>query len=177
LGPRRLLAAYAQGAAGAAQEAGHGAVTLLIGGITSGRELEQFAEIAEPGVAAGGVVQNPAVLADPAALAATGHALWVDLAELVRTTLGQPEELLYIEEQAEAATAPQLPVLVERLVADLIQAAGPAFPVGARLTSNAVSAATALYDLGIRRFSSSITQAEQLRLVFGQHAVKESRNG
>jgi hypothetical protein len=65
--------------------------------------------------------------------------------------------------------------------------AGPEFPLGARLTSNAVSAATALYDLGIRRFSSSITQAEQLRLVFGQHAgtastpaastVKESRNG
>jgi pyruvate,orthophosphate dikinase len=184
LGPRRLLAAYAQGAAGAAREAGHAAVTLLIGGITSARELEQFAEIAEPGVAAGAVVQNPAVLADPAALAATGHALWIDLAELVRTTLGQPEELLYIEEQAEAAAspAPQLPALVERLVADLIQAPGRAFPVGARLTSNAVSTATALYDLGIRRFSSSITQAEQLRLVFGQHAgtastVKESRNG
>lgn len=179
LGPRRLLAAYAQGAAAAAREAGHVAVTLLIGGITSARELEQFAEIAEPGVAAGGVVQNPAVLADPAALAATGHALWIDLAELVRTTMGQPEELLYIEEQAEAAAspAPQLPALVERLVAELIQAPGRAFPVGARLTSNAVSTATALYDLGIRRFSSSITQAEQLRLVFGQHAVKESRNG
>jgi hypothetical protein len=49
--------------------------------------------------------------------------------------------------------------------------------VGARLTSNAVTGATALYDIGIRRFSSSITQAEQLRLVFGQHAVKESRHG
>jgi pyruvate, orthophosphate dikinase len=179
LGPRRLLAAYARGAAAAADEAGHGAVTLLVGGITSARELEQFTEIAEPGVTAGGVVQNPAVLADPAALAATGHALWIDLAELVRTTLGQPEELLYIEGQAEAAAspAPQLPALVERLVADLIGVAGPEFPLGARLTSNAVSAATALYDLGIRRFSSSITQAEQLRLVFGQHAVKESRNG
>jgi pyruvate,orthophosphate dikinase len=175
LGPQRLLAAYAQGAAAAAREAGHDAVTLLIGGITSARELEQFAEIAEPGIAAGAVVQNPAVLADPRALAGTGQTLWIDLAELVRTTLGQPEELLYIEEKS-GAEAPQLPVLVERLLSQLI-AAGSALPVGARLTSNAVTAATALYDIGIRRFSSSITQAEQLRLVFGQHAAKESRHG
>src|SRR6202161_4489840 len=61
----------------------------------------------------------------------------MDLAELVRTPLGQPEELLYIEGQAEAAAspapplrAPQLPALVERLVAGLIQAAGADVPVG-----------------------------------------------
>ena len=69
----------------------------------------------------------------------------------------------------------------ERLLSELIST-GSAFPVGARLTSNAVTAATALYELGIRRYASSITQAEQLRLVFGQHAVKastvkESRHG
>jgi hypothetical protein len=39
-----------------------------------------------------------------------------------------------------------------------------------------------MYDIGVRRYSSSIAQAEQLRLVFGQHAVKqhavkESRHG
>ena len=183
LGPQRLLAAYAQGAAAAAREAGHDAVTLLIGGITSARELAQFAELAGSGVATGAVVQNPAVLADPGALAGTGQTLWIDLAELVRTTLGQPEELLYIEEEAGTASPAerQLPPLVERLLSELIST-GSAFPVGARLTSNAVTAATALYELGIRRYASSITQAEQLRLVFGQHAVeassvKESRHG
>ncbi|HXP58657.1 MAG TPA: pyruvate, phosphate dikinase, partial [Streptosporangiaceae bacterium] len=183
LGPQRLLAAYAQGAAAAAREAGHDAVTLLIGGITSARELAQFAELAGTGVATGAVVQNPAVLADPGALAGTGQTLWIDLAELVRTTLGQPEELLYIEEEAGTASPAerQLPPLVERLLSELIST-GSAFPVGARLTSNAVTAATALYELGIRRYASSITQAEQLRLVFGQHAVeassvKESRHG
>jgi pyruvate,orthophosphate dikinase len=178
LGPERLLSAYAQGVAAAAREAGHSSVTLLIGGITSARELELFAEIAGSGVETGAVVQNPAVLADPAALAGIGHALWIDLAELVRTTLGQPEELLYVEEQSGSAPAemPPLPALVEHLLTALATAAAPSL-MGARLTSNAVTAATALYDIGIRRFSSSITQAEQLRLVFGQHAGKESRYG
>jgi hypothetical protein len=115
------------------------------------------------------------VLADPGALAGTGQALWIDLAELVRTTLGQPEELLYIEEKS-GAEAPQLPALVERQLSELI-AVGSALPMGARLTSNAATAATTLYDIGIRRFSSSITQAEQLRLVFGQHAAKEGGHG
>jgi hypothetical protein len=71
---------------------------------------------------------------------------------------------------------PPLPALVEHLLTALATAAAPSL-MGARLTSNAVTAATALYDIGIRRFSSSITQAEQLRLVFGQHAGKESRYG
>jgi hypothetical protein len=69
-----------------------------------------------------------------------------------------------------------MPALVGQLLTGLV-AAVPGPLLGARLTSNAVTAATALYDIGLRRFSSSIAQAEQLRLVFGQHAVKESPHG
>jgi pyruvate,orthophosphate dikinase len=178
LGPQRLLTAYVRGASPAARDAGHDSVTLLIGGITSASELERFAGMVGPGLAAGAVVQNPAVLVDTAALAATGKTLWIDLAELVRTCLGQPEELLYTDERP---TPKPMPVLAERLLTDLV-AAVPRPLLGARLTSNAVTAATAMYDIGVRRYSSSIAQAEQLRLVFGQHAVKqhavkESRHG
>jgi pyruvate,orthophosphate dikinase len=179
LGPRRLLAAYVRGASEAARGAGHSSVTLLIGGITSARELELFAGMTGPGLAAGAVVQNPAVLVDPGALAGIGKALWIDLAELVRTSLGQPEELLYADQGPEEAPADEvkpMPALVGQLLNGLV-AAVPGPLLGARLTSNAVTAATALYDIGLRRFSSSIAQAEQLRLVFGQHAVKESPHG
>jgi len=179
LGPRRLLTAYARGASAAARDAGHASVTLLIGGITSAPELEQFAGILGADLAAGAVVQNPAVLVDPAALARTGKTLWVDLAELVRTSLGQPEELLYTDErpaQAAAEAPGPMPPLVERLLTDLV-AAVPRPRLGVRLTSHAVTAATVMYDIGVRRFSSSVAQSEQLRLVFGQHAVKESRHG
>jgi pyruvate,orthophosphate dikinase len=175
LGPRRLLTAYAQGATAAARDAGHSCVTLLIGGISSARELELFAGMVGPELAAGAVVQSPAVLVDPAALARTGKTLWIDLAELVRTSLGQPEELLYADERPAEAAADQrgpLPPLVERLLTDLV-AAVPGPLLGARLTSNAVTAATVMYDIGVRRFSSSVAQSEQLRLVFGQHAVKQ----
>jgi hypothetical protein len=119
------------------------------------------------------------VLVDPAALAGIGKSLWVDLAELVRTSLGQPEELLYADERPREASADEakpMPALVEKLLTGLV-AAAPRSLLGARLTSNAVTAATAMYDIGVRRFSSSMAQAEQLRLVFGQHAAKESRHG
>jgi pyruvate,orthophosphate dikinase len=184
LGPRRLLTAYARGATAAARDAGHSRVTLLIGGISSARELELFAGMVGPELAAGAVVQNPAVLVDPGALARTGKTVWIDLAELVRTSLGQPEELLYTDERPDGAAADQpgpLPPLVERLLAELV-AAVPGPLLGARLTSNAITAATVMYDIGVRRFSSSVAQSEQLRLVFGQHAlkqhaVKESQHG
>jgi hypothetical protein len=129
-----------------------------------------------PDLAAGAVVQNPAVLVDPGALARSGRTLWIDLAELIRTSLGQPEELLYTDRQPSESSADALPPLVRNLLVDLVEAVDPSL-LGTRLTSNAVTAATAMYDIGIRRFSSSVAQAEELRLVFGQHALKETYSG
>jgi pyruvate, orthophosphate dikinase len=177
LGPARLLAAYARGARAAASEAAHPAVTLLASGLSSARELDTLTEIVNGAIPVGAMLQNAAVLDDAAALADTGKRLWVDLAELVRTSLGQPEELLYTGGQADgepsASVPTTIPALVTRLLAELVKTAGPA-QLGVRLTSNAFTAATVMYDLGVRRFSSAIAQAEELRLVFGQHALKEN---
>jgi len=180
LGPRRLLAAYVRGTTDAAHDAGHPSVTLLTSGITSARELDVFAQLLGADLSAGAVLQNPAVLVYATELAHSGKTLWIDLAELVRTSLGQPEELLYTDEQPSEvkADAPDaaIPPLVEHLLAGLFDACGSS-RVGVRLTSNAVRAATVMYDIGVRSFTSSTSQAEELRLIFGQHAVKESQHG
>jgi hypothetical protein len=180
LGPDRLLAAYARGTSAAAAEAGHDRVTLLLGGITSCAELDAFALLLDPGLSAGAVLQNPAVLWDAEGLAARDAALWIDLAELERTSLGQPEELLYADRQAapSATVAParRLAPLVEELLTRAVEQAGTA-RLGVRLTSDAALSATAMYDLGFRRFTSSVQQAAELRLVFGRHAHTGGRRG
>lgn len=184
LGPLRLLNAYIRGTRSAAHDARHSAVTLLIGGITEAEELRAFADLVDGELEVGAVLQNPAVLFDTAALALSERTLWIDLPELVRTSLGQPEELLYVEEHLGEAEAEStafslipLPPLVERLIHDLLAARGSG-RVGVRLTSSssATSAAT-MYDLGVRTFTSSAGQAEGLRLILGQHALKGRQHG
>lgn len=49
--------------------------------------------------------------------------------------------------------------------------------LGVRLTSNAPASATSLYDLGFRRFTSSVQQAAELHLVFGRHALTGGTRG
>jgi pyruvate,orthophosphate dikinase len=166
LGAPRLIAAYAAGARAAAGATNHPALTLLAAGITTAAELDEFATMVGPDLAAGAVLQNPAVLADSEALLRGQHALWVDLAELVRTTLGRPEELLYTDAPA------TLPPLLTGMMRSLCRpnAGGR---VGVRLTGNSLGAATALYDLGFRVYSSSAAQAGELRLLFGQHMTQE----
>jgi pyruvate,orthophosphate dikinase len=180
LGPERLLRAYARGTGAAAAEAGHGQLTLLLGGITTSLELDAFAHLLGPDLTAGAVLQNPAVLWDAAGLADRDGALWIDLAELERTSLGQPEELLYADRRAPGpatgAGDPAPPGFVEDLLRRAVEKAGTS-QLGVRLTSNAAASATAMYDLGFRRFTSSVQQAAELRLVFGRHAPAGGRRG
>lgn len=155
-------------------------MTLLIGGITRSIELDAFAALLGPGLLAGAVLQNPAVLWDTGGLADREGALWIDLAELQRTSLGQPEELLYTDRQnagsGAVAPAPQLPLLVEDLLRRTVEQARTS-RLGVQLTSNAAASATAMYDLGFRRFTSSVQQAAELRLVFGRHAPAGGHRG
>ncbi len=166
LGARRLIAAYARGALAATQKTGHTGLGLLAAGITSAEELEQFAAEVGPELTVGAVLQNPAVLVDATDLAAGGRPLWIDLAELVRTTLGRPEELLYTDSYTE------LPPLLTQLLAGLVGTDAQT-RVGVRLTGNAVTSATALHDLGFRVFSSTPAQSGELRLLLGQHVLEE----
>jgi len=166
LGAPRLIAGYVAGARAAAGAAAHPALTVLAAGITTAAELDEFAAMVGPDLSAGAVLQNPAVLADPEGLLRGGSALWVDLAELVRTTLGRPEELLYTD----APT--KLPPLLTDLLRSVSGQEGGG-RVGVRLTGNSVAAATALYDLGFRVYSSSPAQAGELRLLFGQHVTRK----
>ncbi len=178
LGPRRLLTAYISAINSAAQETKHDAVTLLIGGITEPAELEEFAGMvgADSPVAAGAVLQNPVVLHAPTRLTSGGHQLWVDLAELVRTSCGRPDELLYLtgdltDSVAEAA----LPELVVDLLRGLVRAghAGPALGVEVAGHANPGYIGN-LFEVGVRRFTSTARQAEELRLALGQLANRET---
>ena len=94
--------------------------------------------------------------------------------------MGQPEELLYTDRQdagsAAGPPAPRLPLLVEDLLRRTVERAGTT-RLGVQLTSNAVASATTMYDLGFRRFTSSVQQAAELRLVFGRHAPAGGHRG
>lgn len=166
LGATRLIDAYVRGVRAAATQASHQRLTILAAGITSAEELSEFAGLVGPDLAAGAVLQNPAVVADAPALAATGLPLWIDLAELVRTTLGRPEELLYTDNSF------RLPPLLLSLLARLV-GEGPRARVGVRLTGNSIASSSVLHDLGFRVFSSSAAQAGELRLLLGQHVLEE----
>jgi pyruvate,orthophosphate dikinase len=186
LGPARLLTAYIRAITAAARDTGHQHATLLIGGITDAAELTAFAEMVgtDAPVRVGAVLQNPVVLHHPDALVRAGHDLWVDLAELVRTACGRPDELLYLT--GDLATSPAgsaapagavLPALIADQLAGLVgaaAAAGSGTAVGVEVAGHANPALTAaLFGLGIRRFTSTAGQAEELRLALGQLADRE----
>lgn len=166
LGARRLIDAYIQGMQAAASETDHSRLTVLVAGITSAEELDEFAGLVGPDLSAGAVLQNSAVFAEASVLAVRGRTLWIDLAELVRTTLGRPEELLYIDSSL------GLPPPVLRLLSGLVGENRPG-RVGVRLTGNSIAAASELHGLGFRVFSSSSAQAGELRLLLGQHVLEE----
>lgn len=187
LGPRRLLGAYIRAITSAAETTGHDDTTLLIGGITDANELTAFADMlgANSPVAAGAVLQNPVVLHHPDRLTVGGHCLWVDLAELVRTSCGRPEELLYLTgdlTDAAAATAAdpahvvQLPALITDQLGALVAASAGRSGLGVEVAGHANPTFTkALYALGVRRFTSTAGQAEELRLALGQLADREDQ--
>ncbi len=177
LGPQRLLTAYVSAISAAARDTGHPDATLLIGGITDAAELTAFAAMVgpDPVVAAGAVLQNPVVLHSPGRLCAGGHTLWVDVADLVRTSCGRPDELLYLTGATpESADGRALPELVAEQLGGLVDAAAGRSPLGVEVAGHANPALTrALYALGVRRFTSTAGQAEELRLALAQLADGE----
>jgi len=149
-------------------------------------ELTAFAGMLGAGspVAAGAVLQNPVVLHHPERLAVGGHSLWVDLAELVRTSCGRPEELLYLTgnltDTADASTVTDpvaaLPALITDQLGALVAATAGRSELGVEVAGHANPTFTgALYALGVRRFTSTAGQAEELRLALGQLADREDQ--
>ena len=140
---------------------GHDDTTLLIGGITDATELSAFADMLGPGspVAAGAVLQNPVVLHHPDRLTVGGHSLWVDLAELVRTSCGRPEELLYLTGNLAETADPsvvadppdlRLPELITDQLGALVAATAGRSELGVEVAGHANPTFTgALYDLVI----------------------------
>jgi hypothetical protein len=132
------------------------------------------------------VLQNPVVLHHPDRLAVGGHSLWVDLAELVRTSCGRPEELLYLTGNLADATDPsavadpaadlRLPELITDQLRALVAATAGRRELGVEVAGHANPTFTrALYDLGVRRFTSTAGQAEELRLALGQLADRKDQ--
>ncbi|WP_434581976.1 pyruvate, phosphate dikinase [Carbonactinospora thermoautotrophica] len=185
LGPRRLLAAYLRALDAAARDARHDGVTVLIGGITDDGELAAFSELVQSltSLDVGAVLQNPTVLFRPGRLIGRGHALWVDLHELIRTAHGYPEELLFtIEELAtsgalgEAQPRPgrSMSPLVQHLLDELVDTVRGECRLGVDLAGASYpDVAPGLYAAGFRHFTSLVGQSEELRLLLGQLAVKE----
>ncbi|HEX3611531.1 MAG TPA: pyruvate, phosphate dikinase [Sporichthyaceae bacterium] len=167
LGSQALLDAYLTAIGQSAAATGHQRLTVHIGGVSSAAEVSAFAQrLGDAGLCAGAVLQNAAVLARPEQLAATGAALWVDLPELIRTSCGQPAELLF------DAVDEGLVPLVEDLLVGLARA-GSASRIGVDLSGGSVTAlAPALHRMGYRHFAAAAAgQAEALRLLLGRTAV------
>ncbi|MGQ0844452.1 MAG: pyruvate, phosphate dikinase [Sporichthyaceae bacterium] len=168
LGAPRLLDAYVDGIAAAAERVGHKQVTVHLGGVTNPAEVARFVErVGESSLAAGAVLSNAAILARPALLVETGAALWIDLPELIRTACGRPAELLFSVDE-------DLPPLVEDLLV-FLAAATAGTRIGVDLSGGSVAhLAPALHRWGYRHFAAGPGQAEALRLVLGQTAVPDA---
>lgn len=182
MGPRRLLRSYLAAVGRAARESSQASVSLLLGGITHATELAAFQQMLEPTspISVGAVVQNPVVLHSPEALADNGGDIWIDLAELVRTSCGRPEELLYLSTEVNGVPAPggvvdtELPGLITDQLSALVAAFGRRPGLGIEVAGHVNPHFTRiLFDAGFRRFTSTAGQSHELRLALGQFASKK----
>jgi pyruvate,orthophosphate dikinase len=187
LGPKRLLSAWLDGIATAVRDTGHGATTVLLGGVTNAAEIDAFAELAiAAGLRSGAVLGNPAVLFESRLKSRPNAALWVDLHELTRAAHGYPEELLFTISEftatgalGDAAPGSVLHPLVRHLLGELISTRG-----GARVGVDLAGASPGgvvpdLYRMGFRTFTATSAGVEELRLLLGQAAgaPKEADHG
>jgi pyruvate,orthophosphate dikinase len=186
LGLKSLYVPLLRGVADAARDAGHEGVTPIVAGITGVDELSAFHEAASAlGLASvGAFLQSPAALAEAPSLADAGHAVWVDIREVIRTFNGYPSALSFGDDVFEAYVADgylrhnprtELGAHLRQQLGDLVAAVTAR--AGVRLGVDcgdgaAISLIEDLYRVGFRAFSIPIPASAGMRLALGQFAAR-----
>jgi pyruvate,orthophosphate dikinase len=174
-----------RGIASAAVEMSHGGVRVLIGGVTEPAELARFrAAAAQVGMTTvGAVIQNVAALHAAPGMLGNDSALWVDMNEIIRTSHGYPNELLFADGVFDSyaqdgcivvsprrTLKPFLRELLERLIQrDSGASDRIGVDCGAAVNPSFVGE---LYDSGYRTFSIPSTHHASTRLTLGQRAAE-----
>ncbi|MGE5117780.1 MAG: pyruvate, phosphate dikinase [Betaproteobacteria bacterium] len=187
LGLKGLYVSLLRGIAEAARESSHDAVTPLIAGITGVDELSAFQKAAASiGVhRVGASLQSPAALMQGVAIAEAGHAVWVDIREIIRTFNGYPSALSFGDDVFETYVADgylkhnprtELSDPLRRELEQLVSGVA-----GAKTTARlgvdcgdgaALSLIEDLYRTGFRAFSVPVTASAGLRLALGHLAAE-----
>lgn len=190
LGGPRLIEAFLRAIGSAAKDSGHKQVTALVNGITDPGELRSFCEIAKraDGLQVGAVLQNPTVLYAAKELLADNTVLWIDLYELVRTSRGYPDEILFADEVLEEYVSAghlshhpkaALDSLSMKLILGLLDASQkhPGSRIGVDLGgAPGLSVVADLYRAGFRNFTCPLDHFESIRLLLGQSAGDEKED-
>ena len=168
----------------AASPAAQAKVTALIGGVTDAGEIERFAGEASGcfGLGAGAMIQNVAALQTCGSAATPGVALWIDVAEIVRTLYGFPTEVVEARDALRDYVAEgsiPLDPLVEfgPLLARMVDAVGKT--AGARVGIDGTGCPSEIlkgfFHAGFRVFSVAFPRRDELRLQLGQAAAEGAK--
>jgi pyruvate,orthophosphate dikinase len=185
LGAPRLNAAFVKAIGDAAKDASHDAVTVLLPAVCDVAEMVAFRKAVDrqPGLRAGVLVQNAALLSDLAATPVEGVDVWIDIPEIVRTFQGWPDELSYsadlIDQYAAAGNFSHSPLrrLHRFLLQSLRELAATALTreelVGIDLgAAPTVEIVSELQRLGFQRFAVPVERFEALRLSLGHASTR-----
>lgn len=187
LGMKSFYAPLLRGIADAMRESNHVEFTPLVPGINGAPELNAFRTAAvEVGIErVGAVLRSPCALADMAAIANSGSALWIDLREVIRTFYGYPSALSFGDDVFEVYAAEghmphnprtklgtHLGALIRDAVARARESANPRLGMECG-EGVALSLFEDLYDAGVRTFSVPAAALPSVRLALGRHVSKE----
>lgn len=190
LGLKSLYVPLPRGVADAARDTGHEGVAPVIGGIRGAEEVAAFHKAAS-GLGlqnVGAFLQSPAAIALAPSLADAGHAVWVDIRELVRTFYGYPSALSFGDDVFEAYVADgylrhnprtHLSGPLKQLLTELVSSLST--KTSARLGVDCGDAAAGsliedLYRVGFRTFSIPIPASAGMRLALGQFAARSDES-
>jgi pyruvate,orthophosphate dikinase len=184
LGSRPYLQAALRGLSEAAKASKHGRLTALLGGVTDSRETVRFVELcAEADLEAGAIVQNAAALIHAGEIAQACRTVWIDPVEIIRTVYGFPTEVLQADHTLEdyategflAANPFARPAVFLcdrfRAASEVAKSNAAAFAIDLSGGFSAVLAGD-LFAYGFRRFATSPSRRDELRLILAQ-SVKE----
>jgi pyruvate,orthophosphate dikinase len=190
LGLKSLYVPLLRGIGDAAHDAGHDAVTPVIGGIIGAEELAAFrsAAAAVRLDSVGAYLQSPAALAQASRMADAGHALWVDMREVIRTFYGYPSALSFGDDVFEAYVADgylrhnprtRLSAQLQQHLSELVAAVGTRPNVRLGVDCGDAAAVTLIEDLyrvGFRSFAIPIPASAGMRLALGQCAARSDES-